>query len=532
MSIGCISDSFNTSGTGSAATDVSTQDLPGAGNPINSQPVVVLQDFPGGTDEGRGMCQIAYKMAPKARIAFATADNGEVGFANNIRALAALPGFAYPAGTQQGFKADAICDDVGYFDEPFFQTGIVGEGINDVHAAGVSYFSSAGNDIGISGYDSDLHIVPESSAVTSVGGTPVLLNGTNCNLTNVPPNLFAGGFHNFTGNPSSPDFAQTVNVPSEAVLAQFLALDYFLVMEWDDPYDTTVPTLNQPPIFSGSGSIDGVTTMSVTFNGSSTPPLPPFTAGQEYVVTEHATSGDFDGQITIDDPSGNQVLFQDNGIDETVYFFPQVTGQYTIKVTAYSPEPGMSTTGTFSLVVNTANGHQSVTTDLNLLVFDMAGNYQASKSLTNNNLASNEPVELEAIMGDNSSQLQFVIASSNTPPATPQPATHVRWLLPEDGIPNVGPAEYFMYDTPTTWGHSTVAGCNGTAAYSVFRPSIPEYYTSPGPATIYFDDNNNRLTPPLIRQQPSVAAADGGNTSFFVSDSDSDIDTTAKFLRH
>jgi len=532
MSIGCISDSFNTSGTGSAATDVGTKDLPGPGNNINSQPVVVLQDFPGGTDEGRGMCQIAYKMAPRARIGFATADTGEVGFANNIRALGALPGFTYPAGTQQGFKADAICDDVGYFDEPFFQTGIIGDGVNDVHAAGVSYFSSAGNDIGINGYDSDLHMVAASDALnTTIPNAPVLKGKSPIVLANVPANLYAGGFHNFSGDPNNPDFAQTVNVPSEAVLAQFLALDYFLVMEWDDPYDTTVPTLNQPPIFSGSGMINGTTSTSVTFNGTSTPPLPPFTAGQEYVVTEHATSGNFDGQITIIDPNGNQVLFQDNGIDETVFFFPQISGQYQIKVTAFSPTPGMSTTGTFSLVVNTANGHQSVTTDLNLLVFDMAGNYQASKSLTNNNLASNEPVELEAIMGDNSTQLQFVIARSNTPTA-PQPATHVRWVMPGDGIPNLGPNEYFTYNSPTTGGHAIAAGCNGTAAYSVFRPSIPEFFTSPGPATIYFDDNNNRLTPPLIRQQPSVAAADGANTSFFPSggDSSSDSDSNPNFF--
>ncbi len=529
MSIGCISDSFNTSGTGSAATDVGTKDLPGPGNNFNSQPVVVLQDFPGGTDEGRGMCQIAYKMAPRARIGFATADNGEVGFANNIRALAGLPGFTFPAGTQQGFKADTICDDVGYFDEPYFQTGVVGEGINDVYAAGVSYFSSAGNDIGINGYDSDLRVVPNGTGLTMLTNTA--LKNTNINLANVPTNLYAGGFHNFdpSGDPNKQDTAQTVNVPSEAVLAQFLLLDYFLVFQWDDPYDSASPTLNQPPIWSSSGSVDGVTTTSVTFNGSSTPPLPPFTANQEYVITEHATSGDFDAIIDIIDPSGNTVLHQDTGVDETVTFFPQTTGQYQIKVSAFSSAPGMTTSGSFSIVLNTANGQQLVTTDLNLLVFDMAGNYVASKSLTANNLSSNEPIELEAIMGDNSTQLQFVIARSNIPTAA-HPATHVRWVMPGNGIPNLGPNEYFTYGSPTTGGHAIAAGCNGTAAYSVFRPSIPEYFTSPGPATIYFDDNNNRLTPPLIRQQPSVAAADGGNTSFFGGDSSSDSDSDPNFF--
>ncbi len=529
MSIGCLSDSFSTSGTGSAATDVGTKDLPGAGNSINSQPVVVLQDLPAGTDEGRAMCQIAYKMAPKARIGFATADNGEVSFANNIRALAGLPGFTYPAATQQGFKADTICDDVGYFDEPFFQTGIVGEGINDVHAAGVSYFSSAGNDIGINGYDADLRVVPNGSGLTSVTNTA--LKNTNINLANVPTNLYAGGFHNFdpSSDPNKQDVAQTVNVPSAAVLAQFLLTNFFVVMQWDDPYDTTVPTLSQPPIFSSSGSINGTTSMSVTFNGSSAPPLPPFNQGTEYVITEHATSGNFDAIIKIIDPSGNTVLTQDTGVDETVFFFPQVTGQYSIEVDAFSSGPGMGTTGTFSIVVNTANGQQLVTTDLNLLVFDTNGTYVASKSLTGNNLATNQPIEVGAIMGDNSTQLQFLIARANTPTAA-HPATHVRWVMPGNGIPNLGPAEYFTYGSPTTGGHAIAAGCNGTAAYSVFRPSIPEFFTSPGPATIYFDDNNHRLTPPLIRQQPSVAAADGGNTSFFSSDSSSDIDTNPNFF--
>jgi hypothetical protein len=533
MSIGCISDSFDTNGTG-YATDLSTKDLPGSGNPINNKPVVVLQDITDGsaTDEGRGMCQIAYKMAPRARIGFATADNGEVSFANNIRALAGLPGYTYPAATQQGFAADTICDDVGYFDEPYFQTGIIGQGINDVHAAGVSYFSSAGNDIGINGYDSDLNIVPVSQATTTVSGNTVLLNGTNCNLANVPANLYAGGFHNY--NPANPDFAQTVNVPNEAVLAQYLQLDYFLIFQWDDPLDTTTPTLSANPLWSSSGSINGTTTMSDTYPNTTDPSSGtypnPFQAGQEYVIVEHATSGDFDAQITIYDSSGNQVLFQDTGIDETVYFFPPTTQEYTIKVNAYSPTPGMSTSGTYSIAIYTANGHEAVTTDLNLLVFDMAGNYQASKSLTANNLASNEPIELEAIMGDNSTQLQFVIARANNPPASPQPATHFRWVMPGNGIPDLGPAEYFKYNSPTTGGHAIAAGCNGTAAYSVFRPSIPEYFTSPGPATIYFDDNGNRIPGgPLIRQQPSVAAADGGNTSFFDSESDNDLDDFDNF---
>ena len=145
-----LSDSYNTSGTAitRAELDVVTGDLPGSGNPVNSQPVVVLGDFNdpvNATDEGRGMCQIVHDMAPKARIGFATADVGEVGFANNIRALAGLAGYTYPSEIQQGFKGDVVCDDVSYLDEPMFQDGIVAQGVNDVVAAAVTYCSSAAN---------------------------------------------------------------------------------------------------------------------------------------------------------------------------------------------------------------------------------------------------------------------------------------------------------------------------------------------------------------------------------------------------
>ena len=109
------------------------------------------------------------------------------------------------------------------------------------------------------------------------------------------------------------------------------------------------------------------------------------------------------------------------------------------------------------------------------------------------------------------------------------PAGHIRYQIRGNGLSGIGPAEYFEYNTPNTQGHHMAAGGNGVAAYSVFRPSIPEYYTSPGPATVYFDPQGNRLTPPEVRQQPTVAAADNANTSFFGGDSAADLDTKPNF---
>ena len=79
------------------------------------------------------MAQIVHDLAPGAALDFATAFNGELGFAANIRALAAA-------------GAKVIADDVAYLEEPFFQDGPVAVAVDEVAAAGVSYFSAAGND--------------------------------------------------------------------------------------------------------------------------------------------------------------------------------------------------------------------------------------------------------------------------------------------------------------------------------------------------------------------------------------------------
>ena len=522
ISIGAISDSYDTRTTGLNASDyVATFDLPGApGNPVNTKPVAVLIDDPAaGTDEGRGMIENIYKIAPKARIAYATGVNGEVAFANYIRAMAGItvtpaPFANPPAGNPNGvFKADIICDDISYGGEPFFGESIIGNGIDDAAAVGVSYFSSAGNNIGINAYDSALRIVPNGTGLTAAAGNTAL-TGTNINLAGVPTGFYAGGFHNF--NPNGQDVAARWNIPAATTAGTEL--------QWDDPYDIRTPVVNQPAIYSATGTTTG------TFNGSSTPPLPPFTAGTGYVIQETATSGDFDGIVTITDPNGNVIVSQDTGTDETVTFFAPVSGQYSIAVAPYA-----TTAGNFTLTVNTTQATGVMTTDLNLLVFDLAGNFQAAKSLTTNNLANNRPVELGTIAaGTGNTQLQFVIARANIPTA-PRLPTRVRVSTRGNGAGGIGPDEYFTYNTVTTKGHATARGCNGTAAYSVFRPNTPEYYSSPGPATIFFDKNANLLPAPEIRLCPTVAAIDAANTSDFPqagsagSDSGSDPDVNPNF---
>ena len=523
ISIGAISDSYDTRTTGlNASSYVATFDLPGApGNPVNTKPVAVLIDDPAaGTDEGRGMIENIYKIAPKARIAYATGVNGEVAFANYIRAMAGItvtpaPFANPPAGDPNGvFKADIICDDISYGGEPFFGESIIGNGIDDAAAVGVSYFSSAGNNIGINAYESALRIVPNGTGLTAAAGNTALA-GTNIDLTGVPTNLYAGGFHNF--NPNGQDVAQLWNMPVAPNSSSPGATE----MQWDDPYDIRTPTLIQPPLYSNAGTIS-TTVQSVTFSD-----IPNLTQGTSYVIQETATSGNLDGIVTITAPNGNVVASQDTGTDETVTFFAPVSGHYTVTVTPY-----LTTTGSFSLTVNASTAQQLLSTDLNLLVFRAdTGAYISSRSLTTDNLATNRPVELGQVASPTGqTQVQFVIARANIPTA-PRLATRVRVSTRGNGQGGIGPDEYFTYNAVTTKGHATARGCNGTAAYSVFRPNTPETFTSPGPATIFFDKNANLLPAPEIRLSPTVAAIDAANTSDFPlgSDSGSDPDVNPNF---
>lgn len=134
VKIGVLSDSYNKLPGNPAATDISNEDLPGPGNPINSTAVNVLQDYPfgGGTDEGRAMLQIIHDIAPKAELAFRSGYISAGDFAQGILQLAAD-------------GCDIIVDDITYITEPYLSDGVVSQAVNSVVAQGVTYFSSAGN---------------------------------------------------------------------------------------------------------------------------------------------------------------------------------------------------------------------------------------------------------------------------------------------------------------------------------------------------------------------------------------------------
>jgi hypothetical protein len=119
VKIGVLSD-----GVDSAATEKTGGRLPA---------VQVIAGQGGSGDEGTAMLEILYSLAPGATLYFATAGGGQGQMASNIQALA-----------DAGCKI--IVDDTFYIAEPVFQDGIISQKINAVAAAGVFYFSAAGNE--------------------------------------------------------------------------------------------------------------------------------------------------------------------------------------------------------------------------------------------------------------------------------------------------------------------------------------------------------------------------------------------------
>jgi subtilisin family serine protease len=154
VTVGVLSDSLNQANEavsgGVIATklpeDVRSKELPGptSGCPGQETAVNDLKDYfllPGEEDpfdEGRAMLQIVHDVAPEADLAFHSAFNGETDFAEGIEELAAA--------APEGAGAQVIVDDVGYFEEPFFQDGPVAAAVNKVTEEGVTYLSAAGND--------------------------------------------------------------------------------------------------------------------------------------------------------------------------------------------------------------------------------------------------------------------------------------------------------------------------------------------------------------------------------------------------
>jgi hypothetical protein len=297
--------------TATAATDISTGDIPSSVNVLEE---ATCQNYGAPTqlpfgDEGRAMMQIVHDVAPGAGLAFYTAENSEADFARGIAQLAA------PV-ANGGAGAKIIVDDVGYFDEPFFQDGLVAQAVNTVVANGVAYFSSAGNN-GTLAYD---NTSPSFVSSASAPAGEVLLNFDTTGATT------------------------TTALP--VTIAPFIPGEFAaIVVEWDQPYVTGAPSSggskNQIDVcVTGSGG-DVITNL----NNATTTCSGPTTLGHDpvqimLVANPANSSGNTMAEnITIQvglvstgpHPGRIKVVVEDDGAGSTINAFPANSNGGTIQ---------------------------------------------------------------------------------------------------------------------------------------------------------------------------------------------------------
>jgi Subtilase family len=224
VTVGILSDSFNQATEAPddsgkpiathANEDVASGDLPGAcPGTTTTQVLSKKESSAGATDEGRAMAQIVHDLAPRAKIKFASAFNGEESFAHNIEAL-----------VEAG--AGVIVDDVFYQEEPFFQDGQVAVAVKKAVEAGTTYFSAAGNN----------NLIDEEGHDIASWETPEFRDAQSC-----PPEVQAipaeNGSHCLNFNPGT-DADKTFGMRVEP--GATLTVD----LQWDEPWNGVATDLD------------------------------------------------------------------------------------------------------------------------------------------------------------------------------------------------------------------------------------------------------------------------------------------------
>jgi hypothetical protein len=166
-----------------------------------------------------------------------------------------------------------------------------------------------------------------------------------------------------------------------------------------------------------------------------------------------------------------------------------------------------------------------ITSNFNLLVFDAnTGNYVANLSLTADNFATDQPVEISSTTLAANTTYRFVIARTGQGANLTTRASRLRYVFFGGSL--LGEYNSEVGTFVATYGHNSAENGNGTAAYvyddvpvavngsNPFTPSL-EGFSSPGPVTIAFDAAGNRFATPQTRRKPELAAPDGVNTTFF-----------------
>jgi subtilisin family serine protease len=122
ITVGVISDGIDSVPASQVSGDVGTVTVPADGRCTR-----------GRGHEGTAILEIVHDLAPGAVELFSGGLDGRLAFVNAVRCLTAA-------------GAHVIIDDLVYFDEPYFEDGILAGAVRAAVLSGVSYHSAAGND--------------------------------------------------------------------------------------------------------------------------------------------------------------------------------------------------------------------------------------------------------------------------------------------------------------------------------------------------------------------------------------------------
>ena len=312
ITIGVISDSFDRSQTviTIARADILSGDIPGKDNPSgNNIPVTILDDNADNSDadgnlddEGRGIIQLIHDVAPGSNFIFHSGFNSAEDFAQGIDELVSA-------------GADIIVDDIGYLNEPFFQDGVIAQAADRAFAAGVPYFSAAGNDARNS-YESEFRPV-ESNHQVDIAGLD------NYHFHDFAPGRKVDVLQNFTLEPDS-----------EIVLS----------FQWDNPFasaggkgatsdlDIFLLDENNNIVAAGAQSNIGFDAVELLFftNDSDTAAEYQLLIGQERTADGEAPS-----LIKYIDFAGSTESAEYNTFSSTIFGHPNANGAEAVGASFY-----------------------------------------------------------------------------------------------------------------------------------------------------------------------------------------------------
>ena len=161
--------------------------------------------------------------------------------------------------------------------------------------------------------------------------------------------------------------------------------------------------------------------------------------------------------------------------------------------------------------------------DLDIYVLNAAATQVLAGSVVPNVIASGgngDPVEVFSFVNATGATADFNILITNF--EGPNPALIKYVLFGFDGT-----IQEFATNSPTIYGHTNAVAVEtvgaaayfNTPAFGVSPPAL-DSYSSAGGTPILFDSAGNRLTNAEIGSKPEIVAPDGGDTTFFGTDTD------------